>query len=61
MFLPHVAKTILGIPISSTFLEDSEIWNASPNGKFSIRSAYKFSEALMMGCLKNLCSFATKV
>lgn len=53
MFLPHDAKTILGIPISSTLLEDSEIWNASPNDNFSVRSAYKFSVALMMGCFKS--------
>ena len=39
----HEAETILDIPSSSTLPEDSVIWNATPNGKFLVRSAYKLA------------------
>ena len=33
----------MGIPISSALLEDSLVWNATPNGKFSARSTYELA------------------
>lgn len=47
-FLPHEAKTILGISISPLFLNDSLIWAWSTNGSFSVNSAYKVAQK----CLK---------
>lgn len=47
-FLPHEAETILGISISPQFLNDSLIWAWSANGRFSMKSAYKFTQK----CLK---------
>lgn len=57
LFIPHEAETILGIPISSALLEDSVIWNATPNGKFSARSTYELAmnlcEQSERGCISN--------
>ena len=57
LFIPHEAETILGIPISSALLEDSVIWNATPNGKFSVRSTYELAmnlcEQSERGCISN--------
>ena len=40
LYLFHKAETILDIPISSALPEGSVIWNATPNIKFLVRSAY---------------------
>ena len=41
VFLPHEAKVILGLVISSCLPEDRLVWGApASNGRFSIRSAY---------------------
>ena len=40
-FLPFEAQVILGIPISPRLLEDFLIWGWTPNGRFSIKSAYR--------------------
>ena len=57
LFIPHEAETILGFPISSALLEDSVIWNASPNSKFSARSTYELAmnlcEQSERGCISN--------
>uniref|UniRef100_A0A7N2KJT8 Uncharacterized protein n=1 Tax=Quercus lobata TaxID=97700 RepID=A0A7N2KJT8_QUELO len=57
LFIPHEAETILGIPISSALLEDSVIWYATPNGKFSVRSTYELAmnlcEQSERGCISN--------
>lgn len=41
MFLPHEAQVILGILISHRLPNDSLIWACTPNGKFTVKSAYK--------------------
>ena len=38
--LPHEAKAILSILISHTFPEDALTWAWTPNGKFTVSSAY---------------------
>ena len=38
--LPHEAEAILSIPISYTFPEDALTWAWTPNGKFTVSSAY---------------------
>lgn len=40
LFFLHEADVIKGIPISSRFPPDKMIWAATPNGKFSVKSAY---------------------
>ena len=40
MFLPHEADVIKGIPLNSHLPVDKLIWAETPNGKFSVRSAY---------------------
>ena len=40
LFLPHEADVIRSIPINVRLLEDKLIWALSPNGLFSVRSAY---------------------
>ena len=42
-FLPHKAEAILSIPISHTFPEDELTWAWTPNGKFTVSSAYNVS------------------
>jgi len=48
MFLPHEAKKIFSIPISSRLPYDSLIWSKTPLGLFCTRSAYRLlaNEAL---------------
>ena len=41
LFLPLEADLILGIPISSMAPKDELVWAMSPNGTFSVNSAYK--------------------
>ena len=43
-FLPFEAQVILGIPISPRLLEDFLIWGWTPNGRFSIKSAYRVAQ-----------------
>ena len=40
MFLPHEAKVIKFIPISSHLPEDKQIWAWTNNGVFSVKKAY---------------------
>ena len=40
-FLPFEAQVILGIPINPQLLIDSLIWAWTPNGCFTVKSAYK--------------------
>ena len=43
IFLPLEAKTIPSIPISSMNPANSQVWAKTPNGIFSIKSAYKMA------------------
>lgn len=43
-FLPFEAQVILGIPVSPRLLEDSLIWGWTPNGRFSVKSAYRVAQ-----------------
>ena len=40
-FLPHEAEEILSIPLSSMNLADSLVWDKTPNGCFTVKSAYR--------------------
>ena len=42
MFLPHEASSILGMPLSSHACLDTVIWPHTTNGRYSVRSAYRF-------------------
>ena len=57
VFFSPEAETILVILISSTLPEDSTIWNATPNVKFLVMSAYKLAMDLRKqverGCSSN--------
>ena len=57
VFFSPEAETILVILISSTLPEDSTIWNATPNVKFLVMSAYKLAMDLRQqverGCSSN--------
>ena len=61
-FLPHEANVILGIPLSPMALKDSQVCTKTPNGIFTVNSAYKIaykmlkeanSENLSAGCSEN--------
>ena len=39
-FIPHEAELVLGIPVSFSLPDDSVIWAWTPNGKFTVKSAY---------------------
>ena len=39
-FLPHEAEVILGIPISPVAPKDSQVWTKTPDGTFTVNSAY---------------------
>ena len=41
MFLPHEAKNISSIPLSTRLPQDSIIWSKNPSGVFSTQSAYQ--------------------
>ncbi|XP_050240921.1 uncharacterized protein LOC126689786 [Quercus robur] len=43
LFFPYEADVIKGIPISSSLPPDKMIWAATPNGKFSVKSAYSIA------------------
>ena len=43
IFLPHEAELIKSIPLSSRLPEDTTVWAATPNGLFTIRSAYRLA------------------
>ena len=43
LFLPHEADVIKGILIISRLPADKLIWAEEPNGKFSIKSAYRLA------------------
>ena len=45
IFLPNDAQSILGIPLSSRSSPNKLVWEYTPNGKFTIRSAYKIALA----------------
>ena len=47
IFLPHEAEVILGIPIIPMAPEDSQVWTKTPNGTFSINSAYKVAYKML--------------
>ena len=47
IFLPHEAEVILGIPITPMAPEDSQVWTKTPNGTFSINSAYKVAYKML--------------
>lgn len=40
LFLPHEVEDIKKIPLSSRLPADKQIWACSPNGLFTVRSAY---------------------
>lgn len=41
VFLPHEAEAILCIPISPINQAEAQVWAKTPNGIFSVKSAYK--------------------
>ena len=48
LFLPYEVDIIQSIPLSSRLLEDKLVWAESPNGKFSIHSAYAVATRLSL-------------
>ena len=44
--MPREAQVILGIPISPRFPQDSRNWAWTPNGNFTVNSAYKVAQLL---------------
>ena len=46
LVFPYEAKVIKGIPISSHLSTDKLIWAETPNGKFSVKSAYEVAMRL---------------
>lgn len=61
LFLPHEADVIRSIPISVHLLEDKLIWALSPNGSFSVRSAYYGALKLSRTGNYGSCSKGSKV
>ena len=55
-FLPHEAQVILGIALSSLPTEDRIVWAVTPNGAFSIRSAYHVAKKLLDNQAEGQCS-----
>ena len=45
--LPHEAEIVMGIPLSPKLPNDSLVWAWTPDGRFSVRSAYKAAQKLM--------------
>ena len=46
-FIPHEAEIVLGIPISPRLPDDSLVWAWTPNGRFSVKSAYRAAQKLL--------------
>ena len=46
-FLPHETEIVLGIPLSPWLPNDSLLWVWTPNGRFSVQSAYRAAQKLM--------------
>ncbi|XP_075654901.1 uncharacterized protein LOC142625078 [Castanea sativa] len=46
LFLPHEAKIVKSIPLSSQLPANKLIWTETPNGLFSVCSAYKLAVKL---------------
>ena len=46
-FLPHKVEIVLGIPISLRLPDDSLVWAWTPNGRFSVKSAYRAVQKLL--------------
>ena len=47
-FLPHEAEAILSTPISPMNPSDSQIWAKSPNGIFTVKSAYRIASKYLV-------------
>lgn len=60
-FLPHVAEIILGIPLSALPAEDRQIWSATPNNDFFMRSAYRIAQKLQVTQYNGQCSDGSTV
>ena len=61
VFLPHEADSIKSIPISARLPPDKLIWSETPNGLFTVRSAYKLAVNLLSLPNKGATSDASKV
>ena len=48
LFLPYEVDIIQSIPLSSRLPEDKLVWAESPNGKFSVHSAYVVATRLSL-------------
>ena len=46
-FLPHEAEVIIGILLSPMAPEDSQVWTKTPNGIFTMNSAYKVAYKML--------------
>ncbi|XP_050290016.1 uncharacterized protein LOC126728194 [Quercus robur] len=61
VFLPHEADIIKSIPISARLPPDKLIWSETPNGLFTVRSAYKMAVNLLLSPNKGASSDASKL
>ena len=43
IFLPHKVELIKSIPLSICLSEDKLVWDATPNGLFNVRRAYRLA------------------
>lgn len=53
-FISHEAEVILSIPISVGLLADSLLWAGTPNGKFTVKSAYKVAQKVLKENLRRV-------